>query len=183
MLYPGQTISGHMVLRSFGDKKPSVGDDVFVDVSAQIIGDVRLKDGSSVWPCAVVRGDDDYVEIGRGSAVMDLGFVEGPKGRPAIVGGSCIVSHGARLHGCVIGDESMVGIGAIVLDGAVIGPRSVVAAGALVPPGTKIPPETFVVGVPAKAARTTTSADIERLRKDLKALSLKATMYRAQRDL
>lgn len=167
-----------MAIRGFGDKKPIVGEDVYVDESAQVIGDVNLKDGSSVWPGAVIRADDDSVEIGRGSAVMDLAFVEGPKGRPVRIGTGCIVSHGARLHGCEIGDESVIGIGAIVLDGAVIGQRSIVAAGTLVPPGTRIPPESFVVGVPGKVTRPTTAADVEKLRRDLKVLSTKAKAYR-----
>jgi carbonic anhydrase/acetyltransferase-like protein (isoleucine patch superfamily) len=111
---------------------------------------------------------------------MDLAFVEGPKGRPTIIGTGCIVSHGARLHGCEIGDESVIGIGAIVLDGAVIGPRSVVAAGALIPPGTRIPPESFVVGVPGRVTRSTTSSDIDKLRRDLKVLAAKAKAYREQ---
>jgi carbonic anhydrase/acetyltransferase-like protein (isoleucine patch superfamily) len=169
-----------MAIRQFGEKKPRLGEDVFVDPSAQIIGDVTIKDGASVWPGAVVRADDDCVEIGRGSAVMDLAFVEGPRGRPVRIGTGCIVSHGARLHGCEIGDESVIGIGAIVLDGAVIGPRSVVAAGSLITPGTRIPPESFVVGVPGKVTRATTAGDVDKLRKDLKALTVKARAYRSQ---
>jgi len=169
-----------MALRSFGEKKPFIGEEAFVDISAQVIGSVDVKNGASIWPGAVVRADDDSVEIGRGSAVMDLAFVEGPKGRPAKIGTGCIISHGARLHGCEIGDESVVGIGAIVLDGAVIGPRSIVAAGALVAPGTRIPPESFVVGMPGKVTRSTTSADIDKLRRDLKVLSAKARAYREQ---
>lgn len=169
-----------MAIRSFGDKKPSLGDEVFVDISAQVIGSVEIKDGASIWPGAVVRADDDTVEIGRGSAVMDLAFVEGPKGRPARIGTGCIVSHGARLHGCEVGDESVIGIGAIVLDGAVIGPRSIIAAAALIPPGTRIPPESFVVGVPGRVTRGTTAADMDKLHRDLKALSAKARAYRGQ---
>jgi carbonic anhydrase/acetyltransferase-like protein (isoleucine patch superfamily) len=169
-----------MVVRGFGNKKPSLGDGVFVDASAQVIGDARLRDGSMIWPGAIIRADDDYVEIGRGSAVMDLAFVEGPKGRPAIVGGGCIISHGAVLHGCEIGEESVIGIGAIVLDGAVIGPRTIVGAGALIPPGTKIPPESFVVGIPGKVTRQTGSSDMEKLRRDLRTLSEKAKAHRIE---
>ncbi len=166
-----------MALRNFGEKKPTLGDGVFVDASAQVIGDVRIRAGASVWPGAVVRGDDDFVEIGRGSAVMDLAFVEGPRGRPAKVGSSCIISHGARLHGCEIGDECVVGIGAVVLDGSVIGTRSIIAAAALVPPGTRIPSESFVVGMPGKVTRQTGAADMEKLRRDLKDLAEKAKTY------
>jgi len=166
-----------MALRNFGDKRPTLGEGVFVDASAQVIGDVRLRDGASVWPGAIVRADDDYVEIGRGSAVMDLAFIEGPRGRPAVVGSNCIISHSARLHGCDVGEESVVGIGAVVLDGAMIGPRSIIAAGALIPPGTRMDPESFVVGMPGKVTRQTTAADVEKLRKDLKAIWAKAKTY------
>lgn len=164
-------------MRNFGDKRPTLGEGVFVDASAQVIGDVRLRDGASVWPGAVVRADDDYVEIGRGSAVMDLAFIEGPRGRPAVVGSNCIISHSARLHGCDVGEESVVGIGAVVLDGAMIGPRSIIAAGALIPPGTRMDPESFVVGMPGKVTRQTSAADVEKLRKDLKAIWAKAKTY------
>jgi carbonic anhydrase/acetyltransferase-like protein (isoleucine patch superfamily) len=174
-----QAICGCMVLRDFGDKRPTVGEGVFVDPSAQVIGDVRIKDGASIWPGAVVRGDDDFVEVGRGSAIMDQGFVEGPRGRPAKIGSNCIISHAARLHGCDIGDETVVGIGAIVLDGAIIGPRSIIAAASLVPPGAKIPPESFVVGIPGRVTRQTGATDLEKLKKDLRALSEKAKVYRA----
>jgi carbonic anhydrase/acetyltransferase-like protein (isoleucine patch superfamily) len=179
VLYPNQAIPSDMALRSFEDKRPTLGDGVFVDQSAQVIGDVRLRDGVSVWPGAVIRGDDDYVEVGRGSAVLDLCLVEGPKGRPARIGAGTIVSHAARLHGCEIGEECVVGVGAIVLDGAVIGPRSLIAAGSLVPPGAKLHAESFVVGLPGKVVRQTSAADIDKLKRDLKALSAKAKAYLA----
>lgn len=171
-----------MVLRNFGNKCPSIGTGVFVDESAVVIGEVVLKDHSSVWPGAVLRADDDMVEIGRGSAMMDLSFAEAPKGRAVIVGDGCIVSHAARLHGCRVGDETLVGIGALVLDGAEIGQRSVIAAGCLVPPGTKIPTESFVMGLPARVVRQTTSKDSDWLREELKLLAAKAAKYLAQRS-
>lgn len=170
-----------MVLRNFGDKRPTLGDNVYVDESAVVIGDVRLHDKASVWPGAVVRADDSSVEIGRGSAILDIAFAEAPKGRPVIVGDHCIVSHSARLHGCSIGEECLIGIGAIVLDGASIGERSVLAAGSLVTPGTRIPPESFVMGVPGRVTRSTTSADLKWLREELKVLESKAAKYLSQR--
>jgi len=166
-----------MTVRSFAGKKPVLGDGVYIDPTAVVIGDVRLRDGSSVWPGAVVRADEDYVEVGRGSAIMDLAFVEAPKGRPVSIGQGSIISHGARLHGCAVSEESLVGIGAIILDGATIGPRSIVAAGALISPGAKIPPESFVMGVPGKVLRTTTPAEIDRVRHDLRSLAAKARVY------
>lgn len=170
-----------MVLRKFGEKKPVLGEGVYVDEDAVVVGDVRLKDKASVWPGAVLRADDDYVEIGRGSAVLDLAFAEAPRGRPVVVGDRCIVSHGARLHGCRIGDECIIGVGAIVLDNATVGERSIVAAGSLVPPGTRIQAESFVMGVPCKVARGTSAADMGTLNEELKALAAKALKYASQR--
>jgi carbonic anhydrase/acetyltransferase-like protein (isoleucine patch superfamily) len=169
-----------MVLRRYGDKKPSLGAGVFVDESAVVIGEVRLHDKASVWPCVVLRADDASIDIGVGSAIMDTAFAEAPKARPVTVGDHCIVSHSAVLHGCRIGDECLIGIGSIVLDGVSIGERSVLAAGSLVTPGTKIPPDSFVMGVPARVMRATTQADLKWLRDELMSLEEKAARYRAQ---
>lgn len=168
-----------MTLRNFGERKPLLGTDVYVDEGATVIGDVHLHDGSSVWPGVVIRADDSSVDIGRGTAMMDMSFAEAPKGRPVVVGDRCIVSHGARLHGCAIGDESLVGIGAIVLDDAHIGARSVIAAGTLIPPGTRIPQGSFVMGTPGKIIRQTNASDLTWLREELKAIAAKAIVYRA----
>jgi len=169
-----------MALRKFGDREPQLADGVYIDSSAQVIGDVRLKEGASVWPGAVLRGDDDYIEIGRNSAVMDVAFVEAPRGMPVVIGNSCLVSHAARLHGCRLEDETMIGIGAIVLDGAIIGARSIIAAGSLIVPGTRIPSESVVVGSPGRVTRRTTAADVDRLRNDLKNISRKIKVYREE---
>jgi len=166
-----------MTLRKFGNKEPQLADGVYIDSSAQIIGDVRLKDGASVWPGAILRGDDDYIEIGRSSAVMDMAFVEAPKGMPVIIGNGCLVSHAARLHGCRLEDETMIGIGAIVLDGAIIGARSIIASGSLIAPGTRIQSESVVVGSPGKVVRKTVAADVDRLKNDLRNISRKVKIY------
>jgi carbonic anhydrase/acetyltransferase-like protein (isoleucine patch superfamily) len=168
-----------MALRSFGDKRPILGSDVYVDEAATVIGEVHLHDGSSIWPGAVIRADDASVDIGRGSAMMDLSFAEAPKGRPVVVWDGCIVSHGARLHGCSIGNDSLVGLGAIILDGAMVGACSVVAAGTLIPPGTKIPQESFVMGTPAKIVRQTNASDLTWLHDELKLIAAKAKIYRS----
>jgi len=171
-----------MTLRKFGGKEPQLAEGAFVDESAQVIGDVRLKEGASVWPGAVLRADDDYVEIGRNSAIMDATFIEAPRGMPVIVGNNCLVSHAARLHGCKIGDEAMIGIGAIVMDGAVIGTRSIIGAGCLIVPGTKIPSESVVVGAPGKVTRQITPSDIDRLRNDLRNIARKVKVYQDGRQ-
>lgn len=166
-----------MALRSVGTRAPSVPEDAFVDESALLIGGVTLGAGASVWPCALIRADDDTVHIGEGSAVMDMAFIEAPRGRPVRVGRGCLVSHGARLHGCALDDNVLVGVGAIVLDGATVGRGSVVAAGCVVPPGKEIPPRTMVSGIPAATARPTTEADESALAEELKVLRSKAGRY------
>jgi len=168
-----------MAIRSYGDKRPVLGKDVYVDEAAVVIGEVHLHDGASVWPGAVLRADSARIDIGRGTAMMDMSFAEAPKGRPVVVGDRCIISHGARLHGCVIVDDTLVGIGATVLDQAQIGAKSVIAAGSLIPPGTKIPSESFVIGVPGKVIRKTTAADLAWLREELGSLTTKLALYRS----
>lgn len=166
-----------MTLRDVGGKRPRVAEGVYVDDSALLIGDVTLGAGSSVWPCALLRADDDSVEVGEGSAVMDMAFLEAPKGRPVKVGRGCLVSHGARLHGCVVEDGVLVGIGAIVLDGASIGAGSVVAAGTLVPPGKTVPANSVLAGVPAAVTRSAGDADADKLVVELRAIAEKARRY------
>jgi carbonic anhydrase/acetyltransferase-like protein (isoleucine patch superfamily) len=168
-----------MALRGVGDKRPRIAKGVYVDESALLIGDVTVHQGASVWPCALLRADDDTIEVGEKSAVMDLAFLEAPKGWPVTVGKGCLISHGARLHGCVIGDGALVGIGAIVLDGASVGEGSIVAAACLVPPGKKIPPMSVVSGVPASVTRGVTEADTRLVRTELEAVQKKARKYSA----
>jgi len=166
-----------MVLRSYGDKRPELGRDVFVDESAQVIGDVRLEDESSVWPGTVIRADDDSVRIGEGTAVMDLAFVEAPEGRPVEVGPGCIVSHCASLHGCSIGSGVLVGVGAIVLDAADVGDGCVIASGALVTPGTVIPAASVVMGMPGKVVRSVEPSAADDLARELLTIRRKARAY------
>jgi len=167
-----------MTLRPYGDKKPALGRNVYVDDGAIVIGDVLLEDGVTVWPGAVLRGDDDRIVIGRGSAVMDMAFAEAPKDRPVTVGEGSILSHSVRLHGCSIGSGVLVGIGAIVLDGTVVGDGSVVAAGTLITPGSKIPDGSVVMGSPGKVTGRTSESSRAWLVKELEALSRKAAVYR-----
>lgn len=169
-----------MPLREFGSARPAVAAGAYVDAAALLIGDVVLKADASIWPGAILRGDDGRVEIGEGSAVMDMAFAEAPRGRPVIVGDGCMVSHGARLHGCQIERSVLVGIGAVVLDGAVVREGAIVAAGAVVPPEADIAPHTLVMGVPAKARRETTAAEARALQDELEAVMEKARLYASQ---
>jgi carbonic anhydrase/acetyltransferase-like protein (isoleucine patch superfamily) len=170
-----------MALRAFGTKTPVVDKGAFVDEDALVIGRVHLGERATVWPRALIRADDEDVDIGAGTAVMDMAFVEAPKGSPVKVGSGCIVSHGAKLHGCTVGDDVLIGIGATVLDGATVDSGSIVAAGSLVTPKTTVPKDSLVMGAPAKVVRSVTPFDKERLRDELIALARKAEMYRKTR--
>jgi carbonic anhydrase/acetyltransferase-like protein (isoleucine patch superfamily) len=127
----------------------------FVAPGAQLIGDVLLGDGVSIWFNAVLRGDEDRIEIGAGSNVQDCSVIHCDHGQPAIIGRSVTVGHRVLLHGCVIGDETLIGNGAQVLDGAQIGARCLVGAGALVTPGKLFPDGSVILGAPARVVRAT----------------------------
>jgi gamma-carbonic anhydrase len=150
----------------FGDVSPSVHADAFLAPTAVVIGDVEIGAESSVWFGTVVRGDVEPIRIGRRTNLQDMTVVHVTGGRgPTTIGDGVTAGHRAVLHGCVIHDDCLIGIGAVVLDGAEIGPESIVAAGALVPPGMRVPPRTMVRGLPAKVVRELTDAEVEGIRR------------------
>ena len=128
-------------------------------------GTFRLGEESSVWYGAVLRGDTEPIRIGARTNVQDGCILHADPGFPAIVGEGCVVGHNAVVHGCEIGDNCLVGMGATILNGAKIGDGSIVAAGAVVPEGREFPPRSLIVGIPAKRVGEVTdeqAADIER---------------------
>lgn len=129
------------------------GSGVFVAEGAHVVGDVTLTDSSSVWYNAVIRADEAPVTIGAGSNVQDNAVVHADEGFPVTLGEGVTVGHGAILHGCAVGDNSLVGMGAIVLDGASIGRDCIVGAGALVTQGTEVPDGHLALGSPARVVR------------------------------
>lgn len=142
-----------------------IGRGVYVDASAQVIGDVELGEESSVWMNAVLRGDVHSIRIGAGSNVQDCAVLHGMKGMyPVVVGAGCTIGHNATVHGCVLEDEVLIGMGAIVLNGARVGAGSIIAAGAVIPEGMVIAPRSLVAGVPGKVRRTLGDADLEAIR-------------------
>lgn len=130
---------------------------------AQLIGRVRLGRDASVWFGAVLRGDNEPIEVGDRSNVQDGAVLHADPGFPLTIGADCTIGHRAILHGCVIGDGVLVGMGAVVMNGARIGAGSLVGAGALVTEGASIPPRSLVLGAPARAVRALTDAEAERL--------------------
>lgn len=149
-----------MAIRSYHNHSPKLGARVWVDDSAVIIGDVLLGDDCSVWPHASIRGDMHRIRIGARTSVQDgcvLHITHAgpfqPEGWPLEIGEDVTIGHRAVLHGCVIGNRVLVGMGAIVLDGAVVEDEVIIGAGALVPPGKKLESGFLYVGNPVKQAR------------------------------
>jgi carbonic anhydrase/acetyltransferase-like protein (isoleucine patch superfamily) len=143
-------------LDKFLRKKPALGKDVYIASGAVVLGDVKLGDYSSVWYNAIVRGDINRIVIGHHTKIQDNAVLHLAEDFPCIVGSYVTVGHSAVVHACSVGDEVLVGMGAVVLDGAVIGRQSVVGAKALVTQGMKIPPGSLVLGAPAKVVRALT---------------------------
>jgi carbonic anhydrase/acetyltransferase-like protein (isoleucine patch superfamily) len=127
-----------------------VGTGHFVAPNAAVIGDVTLHENASVWFCCTLRGDADRIEIGAGSNIQDGTVIHADPGFPTLVGENVTVGHNAMLHGCTVGDGSLVGINAVVLNGAVIGKGCLIGANALVTEGMQIPDGSLVLGSPAK---------------------------------
>ncbi|MDN3444550.1 gamma carbonic anhydrase family protein [Microbacterium sp. APC 3901] len=135
-------------------KTPSVAEDAFIAEGARIVGEVSLAEGASVWYNAVLRGDSASIVIGPGSNVQDNVSVHVDTAHPVIVGAKVSIGHNAVVHGCTIGDGSLIGMGAVVLSGAVIGAGCLIAGGAVVLGGTEVPDGSLVAGVPAKVRRS-----------------------------
>jgi carbonic anhydrase/acetyltransferase-like protein (isoleucine patch superfamily) len=137
---------------------PQIADDAWVAPDAQLIGRVVLEEGASVWFGAVLRGDNEEIRVGQGSNVQDLCVLHTDPGKPIAIGANCTIGHRAILHGCAIGDNALVGMGATILNGAVIG------AGALVTEGKEIPAGALVMGAPGKVIRILDAAAQQALR-------------------
>ncbi|WP_280189757.1 gamma carbonic anhydrase family protein [Delftia sp. PS-11] len=144
---------------------PEVAASAWVADSAQVMGNVRLAEDASIWFGAVVRGDCESITVGEGSNIQDASVLHADLGKPLVVGRHVTVGHQVMLHGCTIGDESLIGIGAVVLNGAKIGRNCLVGAGALVTEGKEFPDGSMIIGSPAKAVRQLTPEQIEGLRR------------------
>ena len=150
------------MIRSYQGHTPVIPGSCYIDVSAQVIGDVELGEHSSVWMNAVVRGDVHSIRIGAHSNVQDCSVLHGMRYKyPVIVGDWVTIGHNATVHGCVVEDACLIGMGATIMNNARIGEGSIVAAGAVIAENTVIPPRSLVAGVPGKVRRDLTSDDRE----------------------
>ena len=154
------------MIRSYQGKSPIIPQSCYVDVSAQVIGDVTLGEHASIWMNAVVRGDVNSIRIGSHTNIQDCAVLHGMRYvYPVIVGDYVTIGHNATVHGCVIEDTCLIGMGAVILNNAHIGEGSIIAAGALIPENAKIPPRSLVAGVPGKVRRELTSDDRDEILK------------------
>ena len=142
------------MIKSFQNKTPHLGHNVYISETAAVIGDITFGDDVSIWFGAVIRGDMHYIRVGSRSNIQDNAVVHVTTDiSPTQIGSGVTVGHGAIIHGCTIDDNCMIGMGATVMDDAVIGAGSLVGAGTLVPPKMQVPPRSLVVGLPGKIVR------------------------------
>ncbi|HIC86704.1 MAG TPA: gamma carbonic anhydrase family protein [Aquificae bacterium] len=148
----------------FKGKFPKIGKNVFIAENAYVIGDVVLEDDVSVWFGASVRGDVNYIKVGKGTSIQDNVTIHVTyKTHPTIIGNYVTIGHNAVLHGCTVEDGCLIGIGAIILDGALIREGSIVAAGSLVPPNKEYPPYSLIMGSPAQVKRELSKDEVKNL--------------------
>ncbi len=139
-----------MPIYALGDREPTIHADAYVHPDAVIIGDVRIGAESSVWPGAVLRGDDGYIEIGERTSIQDGSVLHTTRDIPTVVGSDCVVGHIVHLEACTIEDGSLVGSGSVVLHRAVVRSGALVGANAVVPNGMEVPSGAMALGIPAK---------------------------------
>ncbi|MDI3474427.1 MAG: hypothetical protein PWQ79_955 [Thermococcaceae archaeon] len=166
-----------MAVYELNGKRPIIHETAFIDESASIIGDVVLEEKTSVWPSAVLRGDVEQIYVGCCSNIQDNVSIHTSHGQPTKIGKYVTIGHNAVVHGAEIGDYTIIGMGAIILDGAKIGKHVIIGAGALVPPGKEIPDYSLVVGVPGKVVRQLSEEEIEWTRKNAEIYMKLAEMH------
>jgi carbonic anhydrase/acetyltransferase-like protein (isoleucine patch superfamily) len=169
-----------MAIYQLGEHAPEIDPSAYVAESATLIGKVTLAPESSVWPGVTSRGDNERITIGAGSNVQENTVMHTDMGYPLTVGERVTVGHQAMLHGCTIGDGSLIGIQAIVLNGARIGRGCLVGAGALVTEGKQFPDHSLILGSPAKAVRTLTEEEVQRLQLAAASYVARAQLFRTQ---
>ena len=170
-----------MTLYSLDGASPEIAEDSWIAPDANVIGKIVVEEGASIWFSATLRGDNEEIRIGAGSNVQENTVMHTDMGFPLTVGKGCTIGHKALLHGCTIGDYSLVGMGAIILNGAKIGKNCLIGANALITEGKTIPDGSLVMGAPGKVVRELDEAAINGLK--LSALSYQDNMRRFRSGL
>ena len=168
-----------MAIYTLGERQPSLGRDAWVAPNATLIGDVRLGDHASIWWNAVLRGDNDTITIGAESNIQDGSVLHVDAGVPLTLGVRVTVGHLVMLHGCSIGDESLIGIKSVILNKAQIGRHCIIGANSLIPEGKVIPERSLVMGSPGKVVRQLSDEEVARLQLAAQGYVENARRYRA----
>jgi gamma-carbonic anhydrase len=166
-----------MPVYQLGSKKPRLDSTVMVAPNASVIGDVVVGPRTSIWPGAVLRGDYGRIRVGADCSLQDNVVVHCSSENPGVIGDGVTVAHGAIVHACRIGDECLIGAGAIIFDGARVGARSIVGVGSVVLEGRTIPVRSVAVGAPAKVLRRATDRDVRMIRDSYRAYVKMAQKY------
>jgi carbonic anhydrase/acetyltransferase-like protein (isoleucine patch superfamily) len=167
-----------MATYKLGERSPTIHESVFLAETATVIGSVNLQENASVWPGAVLRGDNEPITVGAGSNIQEGAVLHADPGFPLVLENNVSIGHQAMLHGCTVGEGSLIGIQAVILNGAVIGRNCLVAAGAVVTEGKTFPDNSLILGTPAKVVREMTAADIERIRSNATEYAERSAYYR-----
>jgi gamma-carbonic anhydrase len=165
------------MLYEFSNKKPQISEDVLITPGCMIIGDVSIQNGASIWFNAVIRGDLASIKIGPKTNIQDNSTLHVDADKPLTMGANITVGHGAILHGCIIEDNCLIGMGATILNKARIGTGSIIGARALVTENTVIPPHSLVLGIPGKVVRQLTKEEVEGIKEHAEHYYLTAQKY------
>lgn len=167
-----------MSLFQLGNTSPQLGQNVWLAPNATVIGDVRIGDRASVWWNALIRGDNDPIYIGEETNIQDGSVIHTDAGLPVFIGPRVTVGHLVMLHGCTIGEGSLIGIGSILLNRSSIGKHCIVGAGTLIPEGKVFPDRSLIVGSPGKVIRELTDDEVARLERSAAHYVQNAARYR-----
>jgi carbonic anhydrase/acetyltransferase-like protein (isoleucine patch superfamily) len=169
-----------VAIYQLGDNIPQIPASAYVAAEATIIGKIIIGENTSIWPGAVLRGDNEPITIGAGSNIQDGAVLHADPGFPLNIGANVTIGHLAMLHGCTINDGALIGIQAVVLNGAVVGKDCLVGAGALVPEGKVFPDRKLIVGAPAKVVRELSDEDIAKMHRAAPGYVKRQEMYKAK---
>ncbi|UYN97042.1 MAG: gamma carbonic anhydrase family protein [Enhydrobacter sp.] len=169
-----------MAIYQLGDRKPVIPDSCFVAPEATVIGDVRLGERVSIWPGAVLRGDNEPIVIGDDSNIQEGSVLHTDPGAPLTIGKSVTVGHQVMLHGCTVGDGALIGIQAVVLNKSVIGRDCLIGAGAVITEGKTFPDRAVIFGAPAKAVRELSEDNALRLRMSAESYVRRGAEYKTK---
>ena len=168
-----------MAIYELDGRSPQLGTGAWVAETAQVIGGVELGENASVWFGAVIRGDNETIRVGRNTNIQDLSVLHSDHGKPLTLGNDVTIGHQVMLHGCTIGDNTLIGIQAVVLNGAKIGRNCIVGAGSVVTEGKEFPDNSLIVGSPAKVIRTLDEAAAAKLAQSAEGYVANARRYAA----